>query len=281
MRIPVFILSRLIAALLLAQSLIALSGPAFAAERAKVQAFLQVTGFDVALDSIALSAKTAPRMLGLDAGDFGIAWTRMADEVFATGGMRDMALDILEQTLADGALNVAVEFYASDLGQRLVTAENASHGMDGEEKRAQGERILAGLVQQGSPRVELFKRMGAAIGGAETAMVAMREVQVRFLLSAAAAGVVNLRVDADELRALLKSREGGMLMDIQRGALAASAYTYRDFTDAEVRAYAEALELPEMKQVYQLLNAVQYEITANRFEALAGRMADLQPQQDL
>ena len=36
-----------------------------------------------------------------------------------------------------------------------------------------------------------------------------------------------------------------------------------------------------MQKVYQLLNAVQYEITANRFEVLAQKMAGLQPQQDL
>jgi hypothetical protein len=41
------------------------------------------------------------------------------------------------------------------------------------------------------------------------------------------------------------------------------------------------LEHPLMQQVYALLNAVQYEITANRFEALAYRLQDLQPAQDL
>jgi len=36
-----------------------------------------------------------------------------------------------------------------------------------------------------------------------------------------------------------------------------------------------------MQGVYVLMNAVQYEIMANRFEVLAVRMADLQPGQDL
>jgi len=42
-----------------------------------------------------------------------------------------------------------------------------------------------------------------------------------------------------------------------------------------------ALEHPDMKLVYELLNAVQYEIMANRFEVLATRMADLHPPQDI
>ena len=36
-----------------------------------------------------------------------------------------------------------------------------------------------------------------------------------------------------------------------------------------------------MQRVYELLNAVQYEITANRFEALAYRMSDVEPGQDI
>jgi hypothetical protein len=36
-----------------------------------------------------------------------------------------------------------------------------------------------------------------------------------------------------------------------------------------------------MQQVYTLMNAVQYEIMANRFEAVAARLAAMQPSQDI
>ena len=36
-----------------------------------------------------------------------------------------------------------------------------------------------------------------------------------------------------------------------------------------------------MQEVYELLNAVQYEIMANRFEVLAAKMANLHPGQDI
>lgn len=255
--------------------------PAVAADRERIGAFLNVTGFDVALDSIALSAKSAPRMLGLEAEDFGIEWTRMADAVFSPVIMRGMATDILEQTLDDEMLGEAVDFYASDLGQRLVVAENASNSMDDDVKRDQGERIVADLVRDNPGRLEIYKQMNAAIGGAETAMRALEEIQVRFLVAASAAGVVDLNVDVDELRATIRAQEGEMLRSIQQGSLSGAAYTYREFSDADMEAYADALETPAMRRVYELLNAVQYEITANRFEELAERMAGLQPQQDL
>lgn len=93
--------------------------------------------------------------------------------------------------------------------------------------------------------------------------------------------MIDLQLDADELRALLKEQEGTLRMDLQMSGMAASAYTYQDFSDADLERYVEALEQDRMQEVYELLNAVQYEITANRFEELALRMAELQPGEDI
>lgn len=259
-----------------------LSIPAQAAERAKVAAFLEVTGFDVALQSIRLTAASAPEMLGIDTDAFGADWTRLADDVFDTGIMHEMALDILEQTLSDKLLNHAAGFYASDLGQRLVEAENTSHMIeDSTVKSQQGQAIVAELVEQGSERLGSLKRMNAAIDTSDNGVRALQEIQLRFLVAAYAAGVIDLRMDIDDLRALMQEQEGALRRAIQISGLSGAAFTYRDFTDDEVRAYAEALEHPDMQLVYELMNAVQYEIMANRFEELAARLAELYPGQEL
>ena len=260
---------------------IALPAKTEAADRDQVKAFLEITGFDVALDSIAQSAGDAPKILGADAGDFGLAWESLTAEVFDTQKMRDTALDILEQTLSAEALFFAAEFYASDLGQRLVAVENASHMNEDGGTLEAGERIASKLVEEGDPRVALYRDMNVAIGGTETALRAVQEIQFRFLMAASAAGVIEMRIDADGLRALMKAQEGEMRREMAASSLAQSAYIYRDFTIEEVEAYVEALEHPLMQEVYELLNAIQYEIQANRFEELAHRMSDLQPVQEL
>jgi len=253
-----------------------------AGDRAKIKAFLEVTGFDVALDSIALSASGAPAMLGMPEGQFGSDWTRLTEEVFASETMRGLALDILEHTLSDELLNHGAAFYASPLGQRLLVAENASHMMeDDAAKKAEGEAIIADLIETGAPRIKLLQRMTRAIATEDTSVRAVQEIQLRFLLAASAAGVIELRMDAQELRAFMKTQEGQMRRSIMRGAMSNAAYTYRAFSDADVEAYVLALEEPMMGQVYELLNAVQYEVMANRFEVLAARMADLHPGQDI
>lgn len=267
-------------ALLLAVFLFA--GGARAAERDQIEAFLNVTGFDVALDSIALSAGSAPQMLGVRPDQFGSDWERLTKDVFDTTVMRDLALDILEQTLTTELLNHAAAFYATDLGQRLVVAENASHMIeDDSAKKDEGTGLIADMVASGSKRLELMKRMNKAIDASDTGLRALQEIQIRFLLAASAAGVVDLKVDADELQAMLKSQEGQLRLMLQQSALAGAAYTYQDFSDADILSYVEALEEPDMQQVYELLNAVQYEIMADRFEVLAVRMADLHPGQDI
>ena len=123
--------------------------------------------------------------------------------------------------------------------------------------------------------------MQTAIDSDDVAVRALQMIQMRFLLSASAAGVIELRVDADELQAMMDAQSGELRRAIKQSSLASSAWVYRDFSDADVLAYTEALEEPLMREVYTLLNAVQYEITANRFEVLAQRMGTLQPEQDI
>lgn len=258
-------------------------GAAFAANtRADLEKFLEITGFDVSLESIRLSASSAPSMLGFDAEDFGSEWTRLADRVFETQKMHDLALDILSETLSEDLLTHANAFYTSDLGRRIVAAENASHMQEDDDAKTEaGEAIISGLVRLQSDRVQVLKRMNTAADSAGTSIRALQEIQVRFLMAAAGAGVIELSMDEADLRAMMKSQEGSLRLSMAQSALVGSAYTYQAFSDEEVVAYTEALEHPKKKEVYNLMNAVQYEVMANRFEALAAAMAALQPSTDL
>lgn len=252
------------------------------ADPSRLNAFLSVTGFDTALDSIALSAADAPMMLGRDASEFGADWTRTVADVFDTEVMRSMALGILDQALSDELMSHAVEFYASDLGQRLVAVENAAHmADDGEISREEGARLVAQMVREGAPRLDLLQRMGPAIDPTDSSVRAVEEIQIRFLLTASAAGVVPMELDEASLRRVMEEQRDSLRLVMREAGMAHAAYVYRSFDDAELQEYVEALEHPDMQRVYELMNAIQYEIMANRFEVLAVRMADLHPGQEL
>ncbi|MGV6840370.1 MAG: DUF2059 domain-containing protein [Planktomarina sp.] len=255
--------------------------PGLAADRAKIKAFMETTGFDMALKSLRVSAKNAPAMIGLDAQDFGASWINLADDVFEPEALMTDALDILEQTLDEDALDHAAAFYASDLGQRLVEAENASHFADDEVKTAEGQALAASLMEAGSPQPQLFIDMSNAIGSADNSIKAYREVQVRFILTAQAAGLVNNELSEADLRAILGSNDAEIRAAMDGNIIANSAYTYQGFSDADMEAYLAALSTPQMQEVYELMNAIQYTIMADRYAVMASGMAELHPAQEL
>lgn len=262
--------------------LLAMSAAAEQPARADVEGFLEVTGFDVALESIRLSADAAPQMLGLQADDFGSEWQRLVREVFETERMHDMAIEILEKTLTQELLTHASGFYASELGQKLVVVENSSHMVEDDDLKSEsGSQIIEGLNGIGSPRVAILERLNTASGSEDTSLRSIQEVQIRFLMAAAGAGVIELQMDETDMRAAMQSQEAELRASLRQGALEGAAFTYQAFADEELVAYAEALEHPDMQKVYELMNAVQYEIMANRFEAVADRLRVMQPSQDL
>lgn len=262
--------------------LMAVAMPAKAAERASVVAFLEVTGFDVALESIRLSADAAPQMLGIEAEDFGSEWQRLVRDVFDTDLMHDMAIEILQETLDEELLAHAAQFYASDLGRRLVETENRSHMIEEDGLKSEsGGQIIEGLRGIDSPRIAILERLNAASGSEDASVQAIQEVQIRFLTAAAAAGVIEMQMDEPDLREALRTQEKDLRASLRQSALEGSAYTYQAFSDAELVAYTQALEEPKMQKVYALMNAVQYEIMANRYEAVAERLRVMQPSQDL
>lgn len=256
------------------------SGMAVAAtDRDRVAAFLTVTGFDVAIETLGQSAAMAPALLGRAPDEFGADWTRLVDNVFAPASMRNDAAQMLAATLDDAMLNHAAEFYASDLGQRLVLAENASHRTPSDQKTASEG---AAAVQAARPdRIAVLQRMIGALDATETGARALEEIQIRFLQAADAAGVIDLQVDVARLRAMIAEGRAATMDQMKRHMLENSVVTYAMFSDADLQAYAAALEAPLMRQVYGLMNAVQFEIMVQRFETLALRMAELRPGKDL
>ncbi|WP_439111187.1 DUF2059 domain-containing protein [Lentibacter sp.] len=251
------------------------------ADEGKLEAFLEVTGFDVALESMRVGATNAPQILGMEADDFGLRWTTLADEVFDPQDIRRDAKQLLGQALSNEMLDHAAAFYASDLGQRLVAVENAAHAVeDTPEDTLRGEALVADMVETGSARLGTFKRMNVAIDPENIGIKAAQEVQIRFLLAASDAGVIN-RIDEAVLRGLMEEQASEMALEIEAASLAGSARIYESFADEEVEAYAQALEHPLMQKVYELMNGVQYALMADRYEKLALRMAELSPSEEL
>ena len=251
--------------------------PASAADRSKLIAFMNITGFDKQLESIRLSAETAPLMVGIEVEQFGESWTLLADQLFDPETIKEEALDILSETLSNETLQFGAGFYASSLGVRLVEAENESHFADDEEKQEQGEILAAQLRAEESQKIEYFIDMMDSIGGLEQSLRSFRELQLQFLLTAMQSGLVDYQISEDDLRAMLKSQDAEIASTYLDNMLAANAYTYRDFSDEDILEYSKALADPRMQELYELMNAVTHTIMIDRYKTLAFRLVDLRP----
>ncbi len=252
-----------------------------AAEEQEIRDFLKVTGFDVAIASIQQGAMAGPALTGEDPDVFGRQWVKLAEEVFDPDEMISEAVEMIAAVMPDELLDHGAAFYGSPLGQRLVEVENESHMADDTVKYAEGERLTGELLNQNSIRIELFREMGTAIGSTETAIRSIVEIQVRYLMAAVAAGVSDFDISEEDLRLMLMEQSDEMRKNIEVNSLVANAYAYRDLSDEELIDYLAALQDPKMGQVYEILNAVQYQIMAERYETLASRLVDLQPEQEL
>jgi len=268
-------------AFLFALAGLAFAGSAQAASRDELRTFLEVTGFDVAITSMQQGAMEGPGIAGDAPGDFGVQWSALAQRVFDPDLMINRALDMMEAVLPDDLVTHGQDFYASELGQRIVAAENESHVTPDSVRHAEGETILQELGASDPGRIEDYRAMSNAIGGIDASIKAVLEIQYRYLMAAMAAGAIELNYVGDDLRALLAEQIPEMSQNIEYYSLLSEAYAYRDFSDEDMKAYRAALEAPEMRQVYEILNAIQYEIMAERYEALAGELANLAPQQDI
>ena len=255
--------------------------PSSAADRNAIETFMKVTGFDVSLESMRVSASDAPAMLGLDAADFGVSWKRIADELFEPESLKNDAVGILQQALSENVLVHASEFYASELGIRLVKAENLSHFEDSDQKKIDGELVLAELVDRSSPQPQYFREMADSIGALESGIRSFREVQVRFIMAAMGAGLIDRQIDEADLRSMLAQQDAEIKTNMLQSLIIANSYTYRNFTDLEIAQYRDALATDEMKEVYELMNAIHFALMADRYEQMALKMVKLHPLQEL
>lgn len=252
-----------------------------AADRERLREFLEVTGFDVAITSMQDGAMAGPGIAGGAPDDFGSQYAALAERVFDPDLMLERAITIMEAGMPEALVDHGIAFYQGDLGQRLVAAENAAHVTPDEERHAEGETLLRAMMEDNPARLEDLQAMMDAIGGVDASVRSVIEVQVRYLLSAMSAGSVDIDYSEDELRALIAEQEPQIRRDIAVYSMLGAAYAYRDFSDEDVHAYRLALEVPQMRQVYELLNAIQFEVMAERYEVLAAELAKLAPQQDI
>lgn len=256
---------------------------AFAASEEKVAEFLTVTGFDVAIDGLPSSADNAPKILGLEKSDFGPGFDAAAERAFDLSVMRPKAVQMISENLTDEELDHAIAFYSTELGQRLVATENASHLDDDVSARQErGGLILAELEPEAQEeRVDVLKVLAEASVTMEDSLKGQVGAQFRFLVAADYEDLYTLALPESMMYNLLLSTMLGMEGEILMDAVVSSAATYEDFSNEELATYTAALQKEDMQSVYEVMDNVYFELLGDGFEKLAREMAQLGVSEEL
>jgi hypothetical protein len=146
---------------------------------------------------------------------------------------------------------------------------------------AEGGRLVEEMTANDPERLKLMSELATAVGATDVSIRALVEMQVRFTMAAAAAGSLDLGMGEDELRARSTEAMDGLRGQLQEMGVVGNAYTYRALSNEDIAEYVATLKTPEMQQIYEVLNAVQYEIMIEKYEELGSRMGELKPETDL
>jgi hypothetical protein len=257
---------------------VAMAGPA---DPAKLKAFVEVTGYNVIISSLQQGAMAGPGMVGNVEDAFGKQYEALAKEVFDPEVMNARALEMLGATLTEELVDYGADFYASELGQRLVVVENQSHMADDQERMAEGGRLMQELTAEDPERLQVLNDLATSVGSTDISITALVEMQVRFTLAAMAAGAIPNSLSEQELR--LRSTEAmeALRPQIEVMGVVGNTYTYRALPTDDLAEYVRVLKTPEMQQIYEALNAIQYQIMIEKYQELGARMGELQPETEL
>lgn len=268
-------------ALVLMTALLLSALPLRAADRDKVAAFASVTGYDVVIKSLQRSAAASAAMAGNDTARFAQQYAVLAREVFDPELLHNRALDLLSQLLSDELLHAGADFYATELGQRLVEVENHAHETDYASRQAEGARLVADLSRSNPARIEALGAMNDTVGNDDLTIAGLVEMQTRFILAAQMAGSQKLDLSEPELRQQLQQLAKSGLPEMRRSGVVSAAWTYRDISDSDLMDYLAALQTPEMTELYLVLNKVQFQVMVEFYEKLGARLGEIVPETDL
>jgi hypothetical protein len=146
----------------------------------------------------------------------------------------------LDKDLTEEDKRAVLAFSESDLGKRVVAAENESAGaFDAIAEYAKTPAAYA-------DRVELYKELDRESGVSETGAAIVSNIAVAMQVAVLTA--MNASYDVAALRAELEKELAPMKKELEGESLNALAYTYRGLPVDDIKAYIEFLKTPVAKK---------------------------------
>ena len=252
---------------------------AAAQELEQSRALLRLIGFDVAARQVEAEFQHPPDRFP---GEMQAAWRVAAEgrfraeEIFETAAVRmDGKLDADEIA--------ALEDYLSDgLGARVTALEAAAQDPDNAARvEAEKQAYLDGLGSGFMERFELIKDCAQALQMVETSVAMVLNVSYSISSGMMASGQLPGLTSEEDILEALAMQEPKIRSVVEQNVISSLAYTYRELTDAELRAYAEFLQTEPARAIYSVMDRAIEEVVRRDSRALGRDLIELSTQERL
>ena len=176
----------------------------------------------------------------------------------------------LAKSLETEDIEVMIEWYESDLGQRILQAERNAATTEGAlEMLAQAETLT-----QNTDRVEIAVRFEEALGTTELLLEIQEFAAMGVLASMMTALNPDHNLDLDDYRSQIQTSIQETRAALGQLVILSTVYTYRDIDDASLASFEAFVKLPANKR---FINGVKTGLVPGLTKALKAWVADLIP----
>jgi len=250
-----------------------------AQELDRARALLRLIGFDIATRQVEAEFQRPP---GRFPDEMQQAWRVAAegrfraDEIFETAAVR------MDGKLAPDQV-AALEDYLSDgLGARVTALEAAAQDPDNAARvEAEKHVYLNGLDDDFAGRFALLKDCAQALQMVETSVAMVLNVSYSISSGMMATGQLEGLTSEEDILEALALQEPQIRAVVEQNVITSLAFTYRELTDAELRAYSEFLQTEPARAIYSVMDRAIEEVVRRDSRALGRDLIQLSQQEQL
>lgn len=198
-----------------------------------------------------------------------VLFEKIVNDEFSQARLQKNAAEILALDLSKDDINAVLNWLNSPLGQRFTQAEEEASSPEAMAEMA----VLAPSLLQEQARVAILQQLNTAIGGTEGFMHLMSNITVALVSGMMAYVPAEQRLSEAQIRSGAEQNVATNKNTYEQYWMAASVYSYRDFTPQELNAYL-AFASSDVGQRYHAssMQAVDSAIS-NASRGLGGRLA--------
>lgn len=259
--------------------LVAAVAPADAREPISPAALATLTGVDKALEDVASAmaeeaanvAKEDPNLA--DATAFVAAWKSAALASFAPDKLKTSFAQRLTGKLTPDETNTVEDFYRSELGQRIVSAEIAGNSKAAQEAMASEALALMEKLEADPARKSALKTLSAAAQIDDMSITIALNVARAMMIGVASAQTSGQRLTLEDISQAIDQMREQTSKEMAALTALSMAYIYRNIPVGDLASYEAFMRTPVgakfIDQVMKGLDAVISQASLSFGKALA------------